>query len=109
MNQIKNKIFIFLSFLLLITFLNGCLENNQAINVNLIKDEPDEFIDMNEEQIKEFPNLKLTIQKIENTSDYKSVTVEIPSHEFSSLHNFLKNTNNIRYNEKFYEIVFYTT
>ena len=94
------NILIFSAVLVLITVvvLSGCTGPTQYIRVDKYDEEPDNYINMSENQIGAFPHLKEAILNNES--------VVTPQEEFYKLSNYLRaeETKFIKYQNEYYEI-----
>jgi len=89
-----------ITVILITCLLSGCAYPSYAVDAKRIDIIPDNFIDMSEEVIDEYPHLKETI-------GYQ-YGVETPKEEFDALQDFLDfaSTDYIKYNDEYFEIVF---
>ena len=94
------NILIFSVVLVLITVvgLSGCTGPKQYIRVDKYDEEPDNYINMSENQIAAFPHLKKAILNNES--------VETPREEFYKLSDYFRaeETKFIKYQNEYYEI-----
>lgn len=96
----KPKFFLFFIFVILSIVLSGCEELDQFIDAEILDEEPDEYINITEEQMNDFPHLKEAIQS--------DTYVKTPRDEYLALDNFLSEIRNIKYDNKFYKVGFIT-
>ena len=86
----------FLSIIIISSFLSltGCIGPTQYIDAEKVYEIPDNYVEISDEQMNDFPHLKEAI----NTGD----GVETPKEEFSNLFDLLdaKDTKFIKYNDE---------
>ena len=84
----------------------GCIGSDMDLRVDKMDSEPDEFVNISELKMENFPSLKKAIQAIQSEKDY--VVVEIPQEEYQELNSLLNtnNTNNISYKNEYYFVRF---
>lgn len=88
-----SSLFIFLVFC-------GCESMERGFLAVELKETPEEFITISDEQMDNFPHLREAILSGE--------IVITPLEEYKELSNLLKDISNIQYMDKFYEILFAT-
>jgi hypothetical protein len=92
----KQLVIIGIVVFLLTEWLTGC--QSQGLRVLKISEEPKYYVNMTENQMQNFPHLKVAILTNES--------IEIPREEFHELSELLKseNTKFIRYQTEYYEL-----
>ena len=96
----KHLIAIGIAVLLICVGLSGCAFPSYAIHAKKLEVIPDNFINISEEKMVEFPHLKEAV-----TTQY---VIDTPKEEFDVLTDLLNTTATgfIKYNGEYYEIVF---
>ncbi len=89
-----------ISTILFFVFFSGCVFPSQGICANKLDEIPDNFVNMSEQHMDEFPHLKEVVISQE--------CVDTPKEEFDALKDLLdtEDTDFIKYNNEYYEIVF---
>ena len=100
MEMDKYQIVLAITVLLICIELSGCAMPTQYIDAEKLYEIPDDYVELSEEQMNDFPHLKEAI----NIGD----GVETPKAEFNTLFELLyaEDTKNIKYNDEYYEIGF---
>jgi hypothetical protein len=101
----KQLVIVGIAILIVIVGLSGCIGPAQSIYARRLNKEADNFVNMTEEQMKNFPLLK------ESILTNKSIDKAYPSEEIIKLDGILEyfNTNVIYYQDEYYEIQFTAT
>ena len=95
----KQIIITIITFLTLYIAFSGCISPKYFIHAYIIQQTPEKYIELNEEQIENYPHLKEAIDT--NTS------IEIPYDEFKEIYDFLEEVNfNIKYQDSYYKVQF---
>ena len=96
----KYLILILIAVLLITVGFSGCL-SRQLIKAEKLDEEPNDYVNMTEELMEEFPHVK---EAVLNQSTY----IDTPYTEFSKFFNFLKkeDTEFIKYQNEYYKIWF---
>jgi len=99
------------SFVIIILFitlfgLSGCMASKQYLEVIRLDEEPENFVNVSEQQMKDFPHLNEAIK-------FQDEFIDTPYEEFYRLRDFLEDeetkvvNNYIKYKDEYYKIRFF--
>jgi len=101
MNRKNILSFLFLLFIVtVILSFCGCQTIEYTFHSFKLDEEPENFIEISEEQMQQFPNLKKAIQ----SNSHKNA----PKEEYNEVRKLLEDTRYIKYLDEFYETKFST-